>query len=313
MRISSPHAICLLALSSCSGSTHGFSAVASVDSGPSNRDDSGSIDPNDAGSPPPILKGDGGSADGGASCDTGNVIYVVTADTDLYSFDPSMLSFTKIGRLNCSAFLPLAFSMAVDRSGFAWVVYATGDLFKVSTKDATCSATSFAPGQHGFTTFGMGFATNGNGSSEETLFVADSNRTGLGKVDLGTLTLDYVGPFAGEPAGATDAELTGTGDGRLFGFFETSPTSPTQLGQIDKASGTVTSITPLPGVTTGQGYAFAFWGGDFWFFTATQASTDVTRLKTSDRSLTVVRSNVGFMVTGAGVSTCAPVTEPPPK
>ena len=61
------------------------------------------------------------------------------------------------------------------------------------------------------------------GSSNETLYVADTDESGtsgrgLGKIDLTTLTLTRVGDYSGALRGL-GAELTGTGDGRLFGFF----------------------------------------------------------------------------------------------
>ena len=56
--------------------------------------------------------------------------------------------------------------------------------------------------------------------SAETLYVADYSGKGLAKIDTTALTLQTVGPWD-QLSGA--AELTGTGDGRLFGFFQANP------------------------------------------------------------------------------------------
>ena len=46
--------------------------------------------------------------------------------------------------------------MAVARDGKAWTVFTDGNLYSVDTQNAHCSTTGFAPGQNGWTTFGMG-------------------------------------------------------------------------------------------------------------------------------------------------------------
>src|SRR6185436_5021764 len=116
---------------------------------------------------------------------TGNdLIYVVSDSYQLMSFDPSELPdndpFTPIGQLNCPAGTPwpgysspaTPFSMSVDRDGSAWVLYTSGEIFKASIADASCTATGFAPGQHDMQLFGMGFASDTAGSDAETLFIA---------------------------------------------------------------------------------------------------------------------------------------------
>ena len=269
--------------------------------------------------------------DGGSSSDSGPVfatndgstavddcvaeaklVYVVSQEKDLYSFDPSTVTFTKIGRMDCpTAGVPV--SMVIDRSSTAWVNYADGSLFRVSTRDASCTATEFAPGQQGFLKFGMAFATEGSGSTKETLYVSGllgSSGKGFGKIDLATMKLTMIGEYSNALAG-TAAELTGTGDGRLYGFFTTAPHAT--LARIDMASGATSGDTSLAGVSTGNAFAFSFWGGDFWFYTSDGASPSrVTRLQTSGSGeLVVAKEDVGgFRIVGAGVSTCAPTTPP---
>ena len=133
-----------------------------------------------------------------------------------------------------------------------------------------------------------------------------SSGLGLARIDEKKTKLSPIGDFTGSVASHA-AELTGTGDGKLWGFFTTSPAS---LAAIDMATGETPKVQSLAGVDTGIGWAFSFWGGDFWFYTGTTTSS-VTRLQPKkNNALNVVIDDVGFLIVGAGVSTCAPL-EPP--
>jgi hypothetical protein len=254
--------------------------------------------------------GSSGAASDGCS-EEAKLVYVVSEENDLYSFRPDTVTFTKIGPLECpAAGLATPNSMAIDRSGTAWVNYTDGSLFKVSTKDASCQSTSFKPGQSGFTKFGMAFATNGANTHDETLYVcgieANNRGKGLARIDLSTMKLTPIGDFSDALRGM-GAELTGTGDGRLFGFFTTSPNAT--LAQIQGTSAATSNDVDLAGVSTGLAWAFSFWGGDFWFYTAgAGGASRVTRLQpSSGNKISVVKADVGgFRIVGAGVSTCAP-------
>jgi hypothetical protein len=206
--------------------------------------------------------------------------------------------------------------MAVDRSGTAWVNYSDGRLFRVSTRDAKCTATAFEPGQSGMTKFGMAFASNAAGSQEETLFVSgiqdstfNDGGKGLAKIDLASLKLSPVSDYDGDLA-KKGAELTGTGEGRLYGFFTTFPDAT--LANIEKASASTSEKRALEGVSTGSAWAFSFWGGDFWFYTSFGLPSSVTRLRAKTGEIEIVKPDVGgFRIVGAGVSTCAPLTSGP--
>jgi hypothetical protein len=260
---------------------------------------------------------DGGEKPSGDGCsDAARLVYVLSQENDLYSFTPNTATFTKIGRLECPTNgLATPNSMAVDRQGTAWVNYSDGTLFKVSTSNASCEATSFEPNQAGFVKFGMAFSTNADGSSDETLYISGidflaGSGHGLGKIDLGTMKVTMIGDYSGILAGE-GAELTGTGDGRLFGFFTTEPNAT--LAEIDKAKGATSGDKSLEGVNTGNAWAFSFWGGDFWFYTSDGVTPSrVTQLRTSgDGQISVVKTDVGgFRIVGAGVSTCAPTAPP---
>ena len=119
-------------------------------------------------------------------------------------------------------------------------------------------------------------------------------------------SLSKVGNYSGGLTGA--AELTGTGDARLYGFFTGTPVI---VAEIDKSNAAILTQAPQPTVNIGSGWAFAFWGGDFWLFTDPAGfSSQVDRYQPSSGMTTTVKTNVGTTIVGAGVSTCAPV-EPP--
>ena len=265
-----------------------------------------------------------------ACADAGDtLIYNVTTDQSgtgfrLLRFDPASAQFTVIGPLVCpDPYSP--FSMAVDRQGHAYVLYydefqaspgavlPPGKIYRVNLNTAACEATSYVP-DPAFQSFGMGFVSNDVGTGE-TLYVATNNNvtTGnLGAIDEATLTLTPIGPFT--PT-VSQAELTGTGDGRLFGFWAPNgPDSPgAAISQIDKASAQVIAQASLPGVTQGGGWAFAFWGGSFYLFTnpggavAGGSTTTIVQKYDPNSGALVQVATYPQTIVGAGVSTCAPV------
>jgi hypothetical protein len=243
------------------------------------------------------------------------LIYVVTAQNELLSFYPPSAAFTRIGSVAC----PVAagwqpFSMAVDRTGTAYVLFtdralASGQIFRVSTLTAACAATAYVGGQSGINTFGMGFVGNPDGLTD-TLYVAADEGTNvasrLAKIDVRTLQMTVVGRFF--PQTVAMAELSGTGDGRLFAFYTIHGATSSAVAQVDTTTAQVTANDDLVNLPQGGGWAFAFWGGDFYLFTAPGglgAGSQVTRFRPSDGSQAVV-AMLPTTIVGAGVSTCAP-------
>jgi hypothetical protein len=236
------------------------------------------------------------------------LVYVITMDNKLYSFYPPTSKFSLIGNVACPGETTgSTFSMAVDRAGIAYVLFDSGNIFRVDTGTAACTKLPYAPGQAGFTYFGMGFATNGAGPSETLYIQGDSyydpdsgEAPGLASVDTTDWTVTPIGSATPALAGG---ELTGTGGGDLFAFFYyPTETSGSRLGQLDKATGQLTASVFLPGVTIdGNSFAVAFWGGDFYLFT----DGTVTQYSPSTGATNVV-ANLDDDIVGAGVSTCAP-------
>ena len=227
------------------------------------------------------------------------LVYVLGAQNQLYSFFPPTLAFKSIGTINCGG-SSSPNSMAVTRSGIAFTGFLDGTLFEISTANAACKATSYAPNQHGFLTFGMGYSGNADGG--ETLYVSGNQGSvalGLGDIDTTTFTLNFIANYTPKQ---TNCELSGTGAGKLYGFCP--GTVGASLIDIDPATANVLSSHHLAAGSNATSFAFAFWGGDFWIFSGSGNST-ITKYDPTAQSET----NVGtapIEIVGAGVSTCAP-------
>jgi hypothetical protein len=268
-----------------------------------------------------------GTTGGDPSCSAAAaLVYVLSTNNELYSFDPGMKAFERIGTIDCN--VPSGAkpnSMAVDRDANAWVNYIAtnglslsgGWVYKVSTADASCApSASVTLSNAQFYQLGMGFSTDAASGTTETLYVTGTgtpgfgNSPGLAKIDPGTLQLSPVGQFSGDSAlTGQSAELTGTGDARLFGFFTTTPV---RVAQIDKTSGAILSDMEVTGVAMPAAWAFSFWGGSFYLYTSNGLNNS-TVTKVDPTTMTVDASYVltaPIVIDGAGVSTCAPLTPP---
>jgi hypothetical protein len=189
--------------------------------------------------------------------------------------------------------------MAVDRSGSAYVLYDDGELFRVSLVTARCEPTAYTGTP--YVKFGMGFAGNADGTAD-TLYIAPADAGLLATIDLATFRVTTVGPFA-----APKGELAGTGDGRLFTFYAIDGMASSAVAQVDPTTARLVASDDLTGLPLGYGWAFGYWGGDFYLFTtaAQGGPSTVTRFRPGDRSQETLASLPGEIV-GAGVSTCAP-------
>ena len=232
--------------------------------------------------------------------DTSDLVYVIERDNDeLKLFDPETLTFTTLGTLDCD-YWSRPGSMAVNRQGSAFVRYSDDTLYEVDLETLACTPVSYSrPG--GFGSFGMGFATETDGSWREELFVADADT--LGVLDEGDWGIDTVGALPSQ------SELSGTAEGELWAFLPLE--SPAALVSVNPETGRELSrfgLAGFPDPSTLDAFAFAAWGGEFYLFVRTYGmgnSTDVYKVDGTG-ALTLERERVGFDVVGAGVSTCAP-------
>jgi hypothetical protein len=232
--------------------------------------------------------------------ETSDLIYVIDRDLERLSlFDPETLTFSHLGILDCPRGSATPGSMAISRSGMAYVRYSDNQVYEVSLDDLSCTQTDYSSGSFG--SFGMGYATNDADTWRDQLYIANSSQVAL----LGTddWSRDV---FGGMPS---QSELTGTSSGELWAFLPLE--SPAMLAEIDKDTGAVGDrirMSNFPNLGDIDTFAFAAWGGTFWLFVRTYgmgSSTDVFHVSTSG-TLHRVLEDVGFDVVGAGASTCAP-------
>jgi hypothetical protein len=235
------------------------------------------------------------------------LIYVITQQNELFSFYPPTLAFGRIGTIACPVTDGATpYSMAVDRRGIAYSVFTDGQLFRIDTANAACSATAYQARQMGepFYNFGMGYAGD---QLSEFLYVTDSRfggySTGLATIDTRSFTLSFIADFQPE---LPRCELTGTGDGRLFAFCLPISGNGAELFEIDRGTARVIATNRLALGSYNYAFAFAFWGGYFWIFTSPGGASTVTRYDPQTLTETEVAS-LGSTIVGAGVSTCAPL------
>ncbi len=191
------------------------------------------------------------------------LVYVLSSENELLSFYPPTLSFSTIGKIACPNTQSSPYSMAVDRLGTAYSVFADGTLWQISTANASCKPTPYVPSVQDtpFYNFGMGFAGDQNG---ESLYVADAhfnqNSLGLATLDTTTFTRNFIADFQPE---LPRCELTGTGDGRLFAFCLFTTGSGSEIAEIDPKTAKVIAVNQLQVGQPNDAFAYAFWGGYF--------------------------------------------------
>jgi hypothetical protein len=246
----------------------------------------------------------------------------------VWFFDPPANTFTMVGTIGCPAPLGwVANSMAIDRQGYAWINYyeqasQLGRIFRAPLADLSlCEDTGYVnPGQSWWL-LGMGYAVTNPDSSCDQLFIYRSDRyleypdfgpggAELGRFDEDMAQIDVIGP-TDYPVG----ELTGTGDGHLFAFAPVSAALAV-LVRLDKSDGSEIDHVDLDGFDITNAFAFAFWGGDVYFFTETSPGSGVSQVTRLDYDgndgggLSVYNANTGLHIPGAGVSTCASFVPP---
>jgi hypothetical protein len=218
--------------------------------------------------------GASGGAGGGETCDCapgphGDRIYVLSDGGEVWSYEPGANAFTYVRSLLCVG-AETPFSMAVDRTGHAWVMAATTNLvFQLDlTESQGCEPSPYTPHQADFDLFGMSFADPEDDRCEQ-LYVHSFTGNGpftegpglgqIGAIDptTGVLTLLATVDYDG-------GELAGTGDGRLYAF---AGVRPAKLVQYDPLTGATLATTPLDGLSKTNASAFALFAGDLYFFT----------------------------------------------
>ena len=228
-----------------------------------------------------------------------DLVYAIDRDEEaLYLFDPTVGNFTHLGALDCGLWAGSPASMSVSRDGFAYVRYSDQTVYAVDLDTLDCTETSYGSG---FGSFGMGFATNSANTWQDTLYVANSNQ--LAVLDVDSWSLNTVGGLPSQ------SELTGNAAGELWAMLPLE--TPAELVRLNKTTAQVEQTVFLSGFPNPfeiDTFAFATWSGNFYLFVRTYglgSTTDVYEVSTSGQ-MSLVASNTGMNIVGAGVSTCAP-------
>ncbi|MGZ5971536.1 MAG: hypothetical protein ACXWP4_27890 [Polyangiales bacterium] len=225
--------------------------------------------------------------------------YLLHEHDELWTFEPPD-RFRVLPPLLCDtrALAAKAVSLAVDRTGFAWVLYDSGELFRAPVADPSgCGATSWTPRDGAFHTFQMTFTAEADGS--ESLYVADANR--LARIDTSTFALVPIGPL---PAALESPSLAGSAAGQLFAFSRNGAGST--LATIDPRTGALVGRADLPSTAMGSVGAFLFWGGDFYLFTAAvDGNSESSVFHPRDGAVLDLGGLTGRILS-ASATTCAP-------
>jgi hypothetical protein len=220
-----------------------------------------------------------------------------------------------IGHPQCPGLGPYGFfSMSVDRDGNAWTIAgSSATIYKLSTADASCEATSYVPCQQSICRGGMAFSFD-TATGADRLFVNTEQTEVLARIDPTTLQTTVIGPVTPPPTPYV-LELSGTGDGRLFAFDQFGPDGILDTGtreprvlQLDPATANIVQAKDVELATAGN-FAFAQWGGSFWLFTpgATPTQQRVTQFSwVTGQTLGFKDYELEGNIVGAGSSTCAP-------
>jgi hypothetical protein len=126
----------------------------------------------------------------------------------------------------------------------------------------------------------------------------------LGRVDLSTMELDIVGTADLVPTGYYQiADLSGTGDSRLWGFFTGNQAA---IAQLDEQDSSLVDHELLD-FSVGSPWAFAQWEGRLWLFSsAGDPGSDIRAWDPDSGMVEAIHPGIGVSVVGAAVSTCAP-------
>ena len=245
--------------------------------------------------------------DGNDGCPNGaELVYVIDQFSNkISSFDPSTKTYKDLGQLMCPTMAGATpFSMSVDRTLIAWVLYSSGELFHVDlANNLACTKTTWNH-SGGLITFGMGFSTDTPGGTTDTLFVGGTALmlppvSELASINIATMTATKIGNVPMLP------EMTGNSKAELWGFMPDA-TMP-KVVQFDKTNAGFLKTFVLPQLAgTMFGYAFAHWGGDYWVFLSQMSSTSVYQVDGNTGMITSTTVAPGRTIVGAGVSTCAP-------
>lgn len=250
-------------------------------------------------------------------------IFLLGDNSQLFVYHPIENSFEELPKYDCD--FPeknQVHSLGVDRNSVAWVqLRPSGDIFRVETLNGNkCTHSGNVPGQAGITNAGMSFVEHPlDGRCEQLYLHSAEGDEWFERPDAGFLAVLNPEGSQSKQIGTINfngGELTGTADGRLFAL---AGVPDAKLIEYNPKTAKVIKQVKLPDVDTSGAFAFAFWGGDFYFFTDTFANKDGAFVLTSkvtkldydgSGELSEHLEATPRRIVGAGVSICAPLDPP---
>lgn len=211
--------------------------------------------------------------DGGEACECLegphlDHIYLISDDGEIWTYDPDGDEYEFVVGPVCAGATP--YSMAVDTAGVAWInlIDSMGVMNLDLLDPGGCTESPYVRTNPDFGLFGMSFASNSATDFCSDLYVMTYSGDGEFNEgpDLGLLGV--IDPASGDirelaTTNFDGGELTGTGDGRLFGF---AGDDPVKLVEYDRATGALLDTIELTGVQKTNASAAAFYAGDIWLF-----------------------------------------------
>ncbi len=195
-------------------------------------------------------------------------IYLISDDGEVWTFNPGSGEYAFVVGPVCTGAIP--YSMAVDTEGVAWInIIDSMSVLNLNLLDpGACTESPYVRTNPDFGLFGMSFASNSEFDFCSDLYVM--TYSGDGSFDEGPDLgkLGVIDPDTGDIRELANTnfdggELTGTGDGRLFGF---AGDDPVKLVEYDRETGALLDTIELVGVQKTNASAVAFFAGDIWIF-----------------------------------------------
>ena len=172
-------------------------------------------------------------------------------------------------------------------------------LYTYNIQKKICTNTSFTRNQTSIRFFTMAFVSNDNDTGE-TLYMGQINDGGytLGKTNISSLTTSVVGNYTN----VTSPDLTGTNDGRLFGFSYDTSVSFVQLNKTN-AQSIVKYPTGLQ-FATFQSSAFAYYNSKFFLLLTDNNYTNISIYDPSTNITTLQKTMSPITLFNNAASTC---------
>lgn len=253
---------------------------------------------------------------GGCASEVGDSIYLLDVDAALHRIFPASLEVEFLGTPACTG-VSNAQALTVDRTGVLWAMMiddaGNRAIYTIDPISLACDATDFVdPIVENIGVNSLAFVADAPDSETESLYIGANvggsfdvqNPLSLGRVDLDTMDMEIVGTAALVPTGYYQiADLTGTGDSRLFGFF---PGDVAAIAELDESNSSIVSDEVLD-FGVGSPWAFAQWAGRLWLFSSSgDPGSDIRAWDPITGDVEQIHPGIGVSVVGAAVSTCAP-------